>query len=107
MRRQTATTSGVSVSTPLVLDDNKPYFVASVAVIVTGLATYTVEHTFDDVWATGFNPATATWFPNSDAALVGATTNQDGNYIAPITACRVNQTAGAGSTRLVLIQGGV
>lgn len=90
----------------LVLD----YLVApqnfALAVIVTGTVTYTVQHTFDDVFSTSFQEATATWFDNDSSALVNASSNQDGNYAFPVMATRVQITAGTGSVRYIVIEAG-
>lgn len=79
----------------------------SLAVIVTGTVTYTVQHTFDNVFAPTFTEAGATWFDHDTAALVGANTNQDGNYAFPPTATRIQITAGTGSVVYNVIQAGV
>jgi hypothetical protein len=73
-------------------------------VVVTGTVTYSVQHTFDDPFSSTFTPATATWFNHED--LVSQTTSQDGNYAFPVRAIRVNQSAGAGSTVMTVIQAG-
>ncbi len=57
----------------------------SYAVIVTGTVNYTVQHSLDGV----------NFFDNSDNT--SQTTSQDGNYIFPIRAVRVNINSGAGS----------
>ncbi len=68
--------------------------------------TYTVQHTFDDVWAANFNPATANWF--SHATMVNKTTSFDGNYAYPVTAIRLNVTAyTSGSVTLTVVQAGM
>jgi hypothetical protein len=68
--------------------------------------TYTVEHTFDDVYAPGFNPALATWYPNT--TLTAQTTSKDGNYAFPVTAVRLNVTAfTSGSAVFTVIQAGM
>lgn len=68
--------------------------------------TYTVQHTFDDVFARNFNPATANWF--SHATMVNKTTSFDGNYAYPITAIRLNVTAYvSGSATLTIVQAGM
>jgi hypothetical protein len=97
----------VTASSVIPLDVNVPYFAVGLCVLDPGGGTYTVEHTFDDVWAANFNPATATWFPHGIANLVNATSTQDGNFVAPCTGVRVNQTVGAGTVTLVVIQQGV
>jgi hypothetical protein len=104
MRPTTVSTSGVSVSAPAVVDYLISPFNIGFGVVVTGTATYTVQHTFDDPFAAGFTPAAATWFNHED--LVSQTTSQDGNYAFPVRAIRVNQSSGAGSTSTIIIQAG-
>ena len=68
--------------------------------------TYTVQHTFDDVWASDFNPATANWF--SHATMVNKNTSFDGNYAYPVTAIRLNVTAWtSGTATLTAVQAGI
>lgn len=102
--RQTATAAGAL--SPIILNNLAPAaFSVGVGVILSAGAslTYTVEHTFDDVFATAFNPATAVWLPNS--GLTAQTTSKDGNYTAPVAAVRLNVTAWiSGTATLVLIQ---
>jgi len=67
--------------------------------------TYTVEHTFDDVFDKNFDPATAAWFPNS--GLSAKTASLDGNYAFPITAVRLNVSSyTGGSATMTVIQAG-
>lgn len=80
---------------------------ASLSVVVTGTVTYTVQHTFDDVYASNFVEATATWFDNDASALVGASSNQDGNYAFPVAATRIQITAGTGSVVYTIIEAGI
>lgn len=74
------------------------------AVRVTGTVTYSVQHTFDDVFDPSFNPATATWF--NHPTLSALTANADGNYAAPPRGVRLNLTAGTGSANMTLVQSG-
>ena len=70
-----------------------------------GSLTYTVQHTFDDVWSSTFNPSTATWFSNS--TIVAQTSDKDGNYAYPVTAVRLLVTAWtSGSVTMTVIQAG-
>lgn len=67
--------------------------------------TYTVQHTFDDVFAAGFDPANATWYSNS--VIVAQTGDKDGNYAYPVTGIRLNVTAWtSGSVTMTVIQAG-
>ena len=104
MKPVTVTTSGTSVSSPVVPDYLISPFNIGFGVIVTGTVTYTVQHTFDDPFVAGFDPATATWFNHED--LVSQTTSQDGNYAFPVRAIRVNQSAGSGSAAAKFVQAG-
>jgi len=60
----------------------------SYVVVVTGTATYTVQHSIG-----------GDAFVNNDDNT-GQTITRDGNYIFPVQKIRVKQTAGAGSVTL-------
>lgn len=95
-------------SKPIPLDVNNNPFNVGVGVTVEGgsTLTYSVQHTFDDIWAPGFDPSTAAWFTNS--GLSAKTTSLDGNYAFPVTAVRLNVTAfTSGSATLTLVQAGM
>lgn len=99
--------SGVGVSNPIPLNNyGDPFNVGfGVKLSVGATLTYTVEHTFDDVFASGFDPTSAVWYSN--ATVVAQTTNKDGNYAFPVTAIRLNVTAWtAGTATLTSIQAG-
>lgn len=104
MRPVVVTTSGTSVSAPVPLDHYANPFNVGFGVVVTGTVTFTIQHTFDDVFAASFVAASATWF--NHATVVAATASTDGNYAFPVRAIRVNQTAGSGSTSTTFIQAG-
>lgn len=104
MRPVRVSTTGISVSPPIPIDQYLNPTDIGLGVDITAPATVTIEHTFDDVWDENFNPATATWYPHPTLAAVVA--DADGNYAFPPTACRINQTAGAGSCILNVIQAG-
>jgi hypothetical protein len=90
------------------MDQYQTPFDVGLGVTLTAGATltYTVQHTFDDVFAAGFTPAGASWFPH--ATLAAKTASSDGNYVAPVTAIRLNVTAyTSGSATLTVIQAGM
>lgn len=98
MRRITETVTGVGTSPTLPMDFRAQNFNIGFGCEVTGSATYTVQHTFDDI----YNPAvTVVWFNNS--TVTNATANQDGNYAFPISAMRLNVTAGTGSVTINIL----
>jgi len=104
MRPIRVTTNGISVSQPVPIDQYLNPTDIGLGVTVNGAVTYTIEHTFDDVFDPAFDPATAQWFPHPTLASLAV--SADGNYAFPPSACRINQSAGAGSTTLNLIQAG-
>jgi hypothetical protein len=108
MRPVRVTLTAAGVSPPVVLDQYLSPFNIGLGIAVTGGAslTYTVQHTFDDVFASGFDPATATWYANS--GLSAKTASFDGNYAYPVTAVRLNVTAWtSGSATLTVLQAGI
>lgn len=105
MRQSSVTQTGVGRSAVIPPDRYTEPVNISLAAIVTGSSTYNVEYTYDDVFASTFTPAGATWFIH--ATFSGATTTKDGNIAFPVTGISINQTAGTGSTRLVLTEAGI
>lgn len=102
MRPIVVTTSGVSESSPAVMDHYISPFNIGMGVVITGDVTCTVQHTFDDVFDSAITP---TWF--SHPTLAGITADTDGNYAFPVRAIRLNQSAGDGSAALTIIQAGI
>lgn len=108
MRPVRVTLSSATSSNPIPLDTYAdPFNVGFSVVLAPGSTlTYTVEHTFDDVFAPTFSPATATWFPNSGASA--KTTSVDGNYAFPVTAIRLRVSAyTSGAANFTVIQAGI
>lgn len=106
MKSIAITTSGTSVSSVAATNSNCTPISIEIAIVVTGAATYTLQYTLDDVYATTFNPATATWFTHPTLAA-GQTATKDAQITWPVKGIRVNQTAGAGSTAAVVLQAGI
>lgn len=67
---------------------------------LNGAMTYSLEHTFDDPYASGFGD-TATAFTHS--TISGETADADGNYISPVTCIRAKITAFTSGTLTVNI----
>ena len=101
MRPQTVTVAATGTSAWIPLDPKQTPFNVGFGCVITGLPTYTVQHTFDNVLA----GETATAFDN--ATVAGETTNMDGNYAFPVAAIRLNVTAGTGSVTMKILQGSV
>lgn len=108
MRPIRVTVASQASSAPVPLDHYQGPFNVGIAVVLSAGAslTYTVEHTFDDVFASGFDASTATWFPNS--GLAAKTTSLDGNYAFPIMALRLRiSTYSSGTASMTVIQAGM
>jgi hypothetical protein len=80
-------------------------FNLGIGVVVSGTVNYTVQHTFDDIWASNYSAASGNWF--SHPSLAAQTANADGNYAFPVTAVRLTVNSGAGTATMTLIQAGV
>lgn len=98
MRRITETVSGVGTSPTLPMDYRSQVFNVGFGCEVTGTVTYSVQHTFDDIYNAAITPV---WF--NHAFVNAATANQDGNYAFPIAAMRLNVTAGTGSVTINIL----
>lgn len=101
MRPITLSQTGVGNSVPIPVDWRISPFELSIKVAAGG-NTYSVVWTEDDV----FNPAvTAEWFAGP-ANLTGATTDQVGTLVSPVTAIQLQVTAGAGTSAMRVVQAG-
>jgi hypothetical protein len=100
MRPQSVTVSSVAASAPIPVDHKIPANIGF-GVVMSGTLTYTVEHTFDNIFDTAVTP---TWFPNTSVSA--ETTSVDGNYAFPVRAIRLNVTAyTSGAATLTVLQG--
>lgn len=99
MKPVSKTISSATTSDWIKLDINAPIFAVGFGCVVTGTATYTVEHTFDDV-----EIGTPVVF--SHPSVAAKTASADGNYAFPVRAIRLNVSATTGSVKLTLIQAG-
>lgn len=94
--------TGVGSTVPWIPDVMQNPFAIGIGCVVTGTVNYSIEHTFDDVSSPTWDPAGATWFPNSG---IGAkTANQDGNYAFPVSAIRLTIHSGTGGVVARLYQ---
>lgn len=97
---------GALKTAPLPPDIYLNPFSVSLQTEVTGAATYTVEWTQDDIWASGYDPDAVTSIWNAVAGMDGAIINATATFNEPVRAFRMRQTAGAGSVRLIIVQSG-
>ena len=70
---------------------------------VTGTVSYTVQYTFDDVFALNYNPASGNW--TNHPTLTAQTVTKDSNIAYPVRGVRITQT-GTGTTVLTIIEAG-
>ena len=103
MRPVVLTVTGTGVSNVYPTDHYVSPFNVAIGVVTDGI-TYTIQHTFDDVFAEGFDPTTATWFDH--ATLAGLADNADGNYAFPVRGIRLS-TSGSGTASATVIQAGM
>lgn len=73
----------------------------------TGAPTFTVQHTEDDVYASGYVAASGNWY--NHASLAAVTAGADGNYAFGVRAIRLVMTGGSGTAagKLQIRQTGV
>lgn len=101
MRRVVQSVTGVANGVTIPVNNESIAFGIGFGVVVTGTITYTVQHTFDDI----YNPAvTPTWF--NHAFVAAQTANADGNYAYPVAAVRVIGTAGTGTATITMLFNG-
>jgi hypothetical protein len=72
----------------------------------SAITAYSVEHSFDYTGSSAFISSNATWFQNS--TISAASSNLTGNYAFPVSAIRLNVTAGSsvGTVTFTVIQAG-
>lgn len=100
MRPITVSQTGTGQSATVPMDRKLAPFAVGIGCVVSGTATFNVEHTFDNIQDATVTP---TWFINS--GFSAKTANQDGNYTFPVRAIRLNVTAGTGTVTMTVIQG--
>lgn len=108
MRPIRVTVSSATTSNVLPMDQYISPFNLGLGVSLSAGAnlTYTVQHTFDDIWAANYSAASGNWF--SHATMVNKTTSFDGNYAYPVTAIRLNVTAHTtGNATMTVVQAGI
>lgn len=108
MRPVRVTVGALGASDPIILDHyQRPFSVGIGAVLSAGASLlYTIEHTFDDVFAASFNPASATWL--FDPSLNDKSASTSANYAYPVMAIRIRVSAyTSGSVTMTVIQAGI
>lgn len=104
MRPVVYTINGTGVSSVMAPDQYISPFNVSLGVLVSGVSTYTVQYTFDDVFAKDYVPGSGNWVDHPSLTAQNAT--KDSNIAYPVSGIRLNVTAGTGTVRLVITQAG-
>ena len=105
MRQQVVSQTGVGSSTTIPMNLDSTPFNVGFGIAPSGTATYTVQHTFEDPFASDFNAATAVWFNHPDIASESG--NNDGNYAFPVRAIRLNVAANDATVTFWVAQAGI
>lgn len=101
MRRVVESVTGVANGATIPVDYRAGVFGMGFGVVISGTITYTVQHTFDDIYALAASGGTPTWFNHAFVAAQSA--NMDGNYAFPVAAIRLITTAGTGTATLTAL----
>ena len=100
MRPQVINKSGTGTTNWIPLDYKQNPFNVGFGCVISDTATYSVEHTFDDIFDSTVTP---TAFQHG--TVVGQSANANSNYAFPVRAVRLNVTASTGNVTLTLLQG--
>jgi hypothetical protein len=104
MRPASYIVTGVGNSPVYPADHYVSPFNVALNVVVSGTITYTVQYTFDDVFAPGYVASSGNW--TSHASLTSQTTTKDSNIAYPVRGIRLTTSAGTGTATLTIIQAG-
>jgi len=102
MKPITLSVSGVANGATCPMNTHTSPFNVGFGVTVSGTITYSVQHTFDNVFDATVTP---TWF--NHPTVNGLSAQADGNYAFPVSAIRIIGTAGSGTATMHLIQAGI
>jgi hypothetical protein len=104
MRAQVTAAISSVTTTPPVQVSYDGYFNLGFGVVITGTATFKVQHCYDTI-GDGTNgtvtAANATWFDHP--TVTGKTANTDGSYVQPIQYVRLNCTAWTSGTLVMTV----
>ena len=104
MRPVVYTVTGTDASNVFVPDHYLTPFNISLGVLVSGTSNYTVQYTYDNVFAQGYNPATGNW--EDHPSLTAQVATKDSNIAYPVSGIRIKANSGAGTSTLTITQAG-
>jgi hypothetical protein len=102
-----SSTAGFPIAFPDIMQTPFNVSLGCVVNSTSAITAYNVEHSFDYTGSSAFISSNATWFLNS--TISAASSNLTGNYAFPVSAIRLNVTAGSsqGTLTVTLLQAGV
>lgn len=104
MRPISYTVAGTTPSPVCAIDHYISPANIALSVQVTGTVDYTVQYTFDAIFANDYNPSTGNW--TNHPTLTNKTTSLDSNIAYPVRGVRILLNSGTGTAKLTIIQGG-
>lgn len=104
MRPVSFTIVGATASPVYPPDNYITPFNLALSVVVSGTIDYTVQYTFDDVFAKGYTPSAGTW---TDHPTLLGDASLDSNIAYPVTGVRIIGNSGTGTAKLTIIQAGM
>lgn len=96
--------TGAGASPVYTCNNFAPYFNVGYGTLISATATYSIQYTFDDVTADGYNPSSGNWFVVSGASSI--TTATSGTFTIPCRGIRLNVSSSTGTVTLQLQQAG-
>lgn len=97
------TVTGAGTSAIFACDNFQAPFNVGYGTTISATATYSLQFTFDDITADGYNPASGTWFTISGTS---GSTAVSGSFTIPCRGIRLNVSASTGSVTVFLQQAG-
>ena len=104
MRPAVYTVTGTEASNVYIPDQYISPFNVALSVLVTGTVNYTVQYTFDNVFASNYAPASGNWVDHP--SLTAQTATKDSNIAYPVQGVRIKCNSGAGTAKFTIIQAG-
>jgi hypothetical protein len=106
MQYKTISLTDAGRSNIVVVDDfQAPFNIGLAAVISAGTPTFSIQYSLDDPNASGYSPASATWFSVTGLSAVSATTSV--GFSIPCRAISIYMApAQTGTVNLTIVQAG-
>lgn len=103
MRPITITQTGTGATGWIPLDRQQAPFNVGIGCVLSGTATFTVQHTFDNLLPPTGTLGTVNAFPHP--YISGVSSSTDGNYAFPVSGVRLTISSGTGAVTATILQG--